>query len=474
MRYQYLLIPILLLFTACGGGGAENSVMNEAEELKSETDFKHSPKTVTIYIHGYQKEGYIKEQNYGEAWDYNFTNQLSEFTELPLLETYDKDNFSNIITAVEYYGDQAPEYYTQADIDEIEGVTTKYGGGIPRYAMILAKFTKHILEETGAEKVNLVSVSMGSLITRWMIEKDIENLASNKKIEKWMTAEGVLRGNYGLSKVDDIGIAWIKESVNSFFEDSAETQHMKYRWIEENLTPNRESMSSPYYSDILVGQISLTDSEKEHAGLKYIMMQEDFQPNDGYQLVKDTYFGSIENSLQVPTHTLMHNDHIGIKDNDSILLIISNFLEAKKRVRITLLDATITDIHETITVLNEDTETVFESKIFSENAKIQTPISERVYDSGTLNIYSYKKDNETKNINQIIFEDFVSPTESTLQVTIEGYEIDRSTKYGISEIKTDKKESMGESINSIRLENGTYPVSADDWSGHVKVEVLEM
>ncbi len=33
---------------------------------------------------------------------------------------------------------------------------------------------------------------------------------------------------------------------------------------------------------------------------------------------------------------------------------------------------------------------------------------------------------------------------------------------------------MGESVNSINLENGIYPVSAEDWSGHIKVEVLEM
>ena len=33
---------------------------------------------------------------------------------------------------------------------------------------------------------------------------------------------------------------------------------------------------------------------------------------------------------------------------------------------------------------------------------------------------------------------------------------------------------MGESIDSINLKNGTYAVSADDWFGHIKVEVLEM
>jgi hypothetical protein len=69
---------------------------------------------------------------------------------------------------------------------------------------------------------------------------------------------------------------------------------------------------------------------------------------------------------------------------------------------------------------------------------------------------------------------FVNPTESTLLVKIKGYELDRSSKYTISEVSTGTKESMGESVDSINLTNATYSVSAEDWSGHIKVEVLEM
>lgn len=469
MNIVEIIIGVMVLFLiGCGNassGESENSSINEVPELNRDTRFRHSEKTVTIYIHGYKKDGFEWSQNYGENHDSEFSDKVAEFTTYPKLDEYNKDSFSNIITAVEYYGDKAPSYYTQTDIEEIKSVTTQYDGGVPRYALIVAKFAKHMLEETGAERINIVSVSMGSLITRWMIEKNLENLASNKKIEKWMTAEGVIRGNYGYTKIGSVPV-----DIHSFIDDSAETRHMKYSWIEENLTPNRDIMGSPYYSDILVGQISLTDSEKEQAGLKYILIEEGFQPNDGYQLVKDTYFGEVENSIQAPSHTFIHEDHNGIEESDATFITITNFLKAKKRVRITLMDVTVSDIHETITSLNKDTETLFTSKISSHSQEI----CQRVYDGGTLNIYGYKYDNETKEINQIIFDDFVDPTESTLLVTLKGYEIDRSTKYGVSEWKTDKKESMGESISNIALRDGTYTVSADDWSGHIKVEILEM
>ncbi|HIP51490.1 MAG TPA: hypothetical protein EYG94_05300 [Campylobacterales bacterium] len=187
-------------------------------------------------------------------------------------------------------------------------------------------------------------------------------------------------------------------------------------------------------------------------------------------MVKDTYFGEVINSIQSPSHTLIHTDHTGIEANDVVFRSIANFLKAKKRVRITLLDATVSDIHETITVLNKDTETVFQSTITSSEGLL----CERVYKGETLNLYSYKKNNEKLKINQILFDDFVDPAESTLLVKIKGYELDRSSKYSIAEVTTGTKESMGESVNSVNLTNGTYEVSAEDWSGHIKVEVLEM
>ncbi len=65
----------------------------------------------------------------------------------------------------------------------------------------MAKYTKYVLEQTGAEKATIVSASMGSLITRYVIENNVENLASEKKIGSWITMEGVVQGNYVASKL---------------------------------------------------------------------------------------------------------------------------------------------------------------------------------------------------------------------------------------------------------------------------------
>ena len=418
MNLKHILLnTVLFLILSCGAtssGKSENSSLSEVSELNHSSDFEHSAKTVTIYVHGFEKGGFELAQNYGNDYTNDFTDRLSEFTQYPKLTDYDKSNLTNVITSVEYYGDEAPSYYDEEDKQDIDAITQKYEGGIPRYALIVAKYAKHILAQTGAERVNFVSVSMGSLIIRWMIEKNVENLASEKKIEKWMTAEGLIRGNYGYTKIASVPVP-----IHSFIDDSSETKQMQYSWIEKNLTQNRATMQSLYYNNILVGQISFSDSEKEQAGLKYILLEEGFQPNDGYQLVKDTYFGEVLNSIQAPSHSIIHIDHTSIDESDATFRTVSNFLEAKKRVRITLLDVTVSDIHESITALNTDTETVFQSSVSSSRGVL----CERIYKGGTLNLYSYTENNQELKINQIIFDDFVQSTESTLLLKVKGYEL---------------------------------------------------
>ncbi len=477
MKYRYLLITIVLLFTACGGGNGDNAIPEPKEELKHNTAFKHSQKTVTIYVHGFKNDGYYRDDIYGNIYSSDFTKKLSEYTKDPTLDNYNKDNYSNIITGVEYYGNRPPNYYTEKDIEDINSSIN----GIPRYALIVAKYAKFVLKETGAEKINIISASMGSLITRYMIEKNIENLALDKKIEKWISTEGVIRGNYVASKLKNIESSAIKNVVDAFFAKSPETQQMKYEWIEANLTMERDTMKSPYYKDILVGQISLTDADKDDGlGLKYILPTHGgFQPNDGFQLVKDTYFGKIENYIQVPSHTLIHIDHVSINDSSSVYATISANLEAKRRVRVTLIDATVNRLHERITpTINENAEIVFANNIYSPKAKerwgIDNAISERVYNGGTLPIHHYKKKGQKKEFEQILFDDFVLEDENRLQVEIEAFEIDRSTKYNINEVSTSSKETLSKSQIFIDLVNGVYNIVSDEWSGHIKVEVLEM
>jgi len=451
MSVRYLLITLILIFTACGGGSS--SVNKEVQELDSNRSIQKISKTVTIYVHGYRKVGDNEQATYGARKNGSVIAKMVDITGLPTVDAYDKENFSTLLTDIYYYGDVPPNYYTAKDLEDIEEVTHKYGGGIPRYATILAKYSKYILDETGAEKVNIISVSMGSLVTRWMIEKNLEGLSENKKIERWMSIEGVIRGNYAVSQN---GLLSVAESLG-LFDNSIDTQHMHYDWIKENLTPNPDVMQSLYYRDILVGQISSTKSGE--ALDRLLSLNRDSQPNDGYQLVKDTYFATVENYSQIPSHTLFYTDHEEIKEKEGAYAVMATFLESKKRVRVTLIDATLNSIS------NRNTKVAFESYVFSNQVKekwgITDAIDERVYNSGMLTRYTYNESGETRTFTQPIFDDFVLSDESELDIRMRGYKIESSTN------------SLGDIVRNIPLKNGVYELSGEEWSAHLKVEVLE-
>ncbi len=475
-----IIILTAILFIACGSNNNNNKHAIEVDNdsnltvEQNSTVLNSNTKVITIYVHGYQEKGYQEDHAYGQKWYNTFRTNLIKYTGLPTMGTYEwNDNFNNMLTSVDYYGKTAPDYYSQQDIDDIEKVTQEYGGGIPRYATIVAKFAKDILAHSKAEKINIISVSMGSLVTRWLIEKDVEHLASEKKIEKWITVEGVVRGNYALSVASDT-------VINLFLTQSPETEQMSYEWIEKHLTKEREKLGSPYYQDILVGQISLSDGSRKNSLLKYVLpFYGGFQPNDGFQLLRDTYFKTIGKTVQAPSHVILHGDHVDIKSNEAAFVNISNFLDAKKRVRITLQDTTITDIHEEISSSNEGSEIVFETEVHSSLSKsvwdLEHPIDARLYYSGALKIYNYSENGQTYNLQQTVFDGFVLNDEKELLVDIQGYEIDRSTTYDISETnKVSKKESLGQGSETIPLKNGSYKIEGADWTGLLKVEILEM
>ena len=496
MSSKYILIPLFFLVVGCGSNKSktETEPTQEPEPKQEEqnlteiatvalptptpiptttptpstTVIRKNLKTVTIYVHGYKEKGYKKEHDYGQNYYDTFRTNLIKYTELPTMDDYDKENFTNLITAVDYYGDTPPTYYDAQDLEDIEAIDKRYGGGIPKYAHIVAKFAKNALKESGASKINIVSVSMGSLVSRWLIEKDVENLASDKKIAKWITVEGVLHGNYALSQVDDGSF------LNIFIENSADTEHMRYQWIEENLNATPKSMNPLLYKDIEFSQISLTEGKDSKSLLKYVLpFYDGFLPNDGFQLFKDTYFDA---NL---THTILHESHVNVKNSIATFLNINNFLEAKKRIQITLLNASLTNIHEDITDTNQVAEVVFESKVFSPKAKdkweIDTPMDERRYKSGTLDIYPYKKENTAHSLNQILFDGFVNQKEEALTIFLEGFEIDNSTTYSINESDThNSRDSIGAIQTTLKLENGVYEISSDEWSGYIKVEIIKI
>ncbi len=368
---MFRIVSLILLFLLLGG--CQNTTTQNKEPLSQEhlatsatqqsESAVASEKQLILYIHGYNEKGAASHQVYGDIKEDSLADAIARFGGYEVLQSFDMHDFRQAVTTTTYYGDTPPYYYTPQDIDDIDKVTREYGGGIPRYAMIIAKFIKYALEHTQTDKITIISGSMGSLVTRWMIEKNVGNLAQERRIAKWLSINGVVRGNYLASQSD------LARIVNEIQPQPIDVEHMSYQWIERNLHTSKSTAESPYYKDILMGFVSSTQ-----AGAPFGTFMKNM-PNDGYQRLRDTYFETVLPAVhyqqQPPTHTIFHQSHIGIKDYPGAWAQIATFLSSTKRVRITLHDVSVDTLREEKLPFQDhaSAEVVFASSVTSDILK---------------------------------------------------------------------------------------------------------
>jgi hypothetical protein len=459
---KILFITILLsLFVGCGSSKNDSTSEEKNQNLKDNSlSVKRVDKdmrVLTIYIHGFSKSGVDKVGVYGDDNYDKVIDKLIEFSDFATTKNYTKDS-KNIIAITPYYGNQPPSYYDSKDIADVESKK-----GIPRYALIMAKFAKHMMKKTNSKKLNIVSASMGSLIARYMIEKDLESLSSNKKISRWLSLEGVIHGNIAASN------DYLLRLANSFEKLSSDVEYMRYDWIEKNLNPTNQN-----YNGISIAFESSTDDSLNH---KAITLFEKV-PNDGVQAVKDTYF----NSPSYPK-TYFHQTHVSLDDSPAAWAFATTFLISSKRVRVTLKEVTIKNLHEDpidlklkkVSIL--PAEIVFASKTYSPLASnrwgFEGAIDERVYEGHTLKVFEFDNAFEKKEINYTIFDSVILDDESELKVEITPYEIDRDFLYGVNELTGHgDSEKLSPSSILLPLKNGIYDIESSEWSGKLEVEIF--
>jgi len=453
MKYV-LIIVMTLLLTGCGKSDTtlKTSASIENNQTIEVPKSNTSKRVVNIYIHGYNQEGERQTDTYGKNESDKVLINIAQTTGYSTIENYTEDNQKDIIAMTDYYGHTPPDYYTSQDIADIE----KSIKGIPRYALIVAKYAKYIRKVTGAESINIISASMGTLVSRYLIEKDLEHLSSSKQIKKWLSFEGVVKGNVAGSKEGLVSI------LDLFVKQPSEVEQMHYDWVKNNLDE-----ASPYYDTIQIGFESSTRDDLNNEAITNLLLSDNENPaNDGVQAVKDTFF---DNSH---THVFFHENHRSLTKNMAVWGFAATFLTSKKHVRMTLTEATVNDLHE---LFSSKAEMVFESSVHSLKAQekwnFTNAIDERMLDSGYLKLYKYTNEGERKTLNQVVFNSYILEGEDTLNLEITPYELDIDKKYKLIEVSNKPHETLGKGTLVIPMKNGIYDISGADWSGKVKVEV---
>ncbi len=479
-----LLPLLLLLLIGCGQTRPssplieqEGTPLSEHNATETNTTAPKPRKTIVFFIHGYHKEGATHHGIYGEPVLTDMLIKLRHYTHDPILTDTSFTRFSRALATAWYYGDTPPSYYSAEDIEEIDALTAEYGGGIPRYAAIVAKFIDYMLRTTHAERAEIVSVSMGSLVTRWLIEKDLAHLASRRMISRWYSLEGVIAGNYAASSDRAMELA------GAFDPQSIDVKQMRYGWIAKELHAPSEEGANPLYSHIVVGFESSTDDRLNNGALSLLSrLNGSFRPNDGVQLVRDTYFHPMLPEARAlglpPMHTFFHQNHYALSEDEGAYAAIVAALTGTRRVRITLTQAQIEDIHEGKTLFfdNRPAEIVFASAVHSPRAAerwmVSRPIDERTLKSGILPIVKYDHDHQSKPIHQILFDAFVLPGETQLTLDLHAFEIDYDDRYHMQELTGHRDEDLGSAQITLPLVPGDYTLAAPNWSARLHLEIV--
>ena len=439
----------------------------------------HDPNlTCTIVVHGFDPDGADLEGVFGaDLWDETW-DSIAEMAGLPNIGQPDGIFQPNVIAATTYYGSTSPDYYTSQDLSDIESITAEWGGGIPRYAAIVAKYAEFVMERSGAEQVNFLSGSMGSYVVRWLIEKNSENLASDGKIARWFSLAGVVSGNWPAS--NDLAI-----DLNDMFgTPSIDIDQMNYAWCEGNVHSPRTEADSPFYGNILVGMLGTVNLD-DGSLTAILEFEGEPQANDGVVTLADSYFHTITPQSQYleknPTMSQYYETHESMLDCQGIWFQSVNFLTGKKRVTVKIVSAQVNDINEPDDPWWDFTpaEIVFQSQAFSPivaGMGIENPLSIRHREYINTPMRYFSEDGEMQNFEQIIYDDFLTADETVLEIELWAEEVDWDENYDLTEtIGYDNPiDDMGGDWMTVSVEqSGNYTFSVADWNCNIEVEVFE-
>jgi hypothetical protein len=464
-----------LLLAACGGPGDDLGREPSAVTLNPD-------KTATIHVHGWNLPGATKTGNVGDDRGGGSTvDGIRRFSTMPAGTT--SPTAPNQIVATEYYGATFPSYYTAADQAEVTAQK-----GIPRYALIVAKYARQVLDRSGAEGINLTCHSMGCEISRYLIENDVGHLVSAGKIRRWVSFAGVVNGAT-LADID--GGMQLDKIAKLLGLDLVDVAHMNRSWVQQYVAAydhRRVEGNNPLWSNLLVHHILSTDPRIDTAlGIPLMdVFGYSKVANDGIVLDDEMYLHSQTDAAKwvTPSGALLpvsqsHHlaNHFNITDHVGAQAIAAAALTGKRRARVTLTSLTLYKDHETGLLDKAPAEVVVESQVRYPYVKAIEP-SDPLLDEVTTArrnapLYRVSK-GETQTPNYVVFDGPVFDAQTSVALSVKLSETDFYPAAGLNENALAANAPLGELNQEVPLTSGDYTVTTADvkFTVHVAVETL--
>lgn len=421
--------------------------------------------TITVVAGGFSPSGASSAAEYGVDDLSDIITRLAGLAGLPTSAT--NPTAPNQITEVAYYGSIPPAYYSAEDLAEVEAAPR----GAPRYALIVAKHIRHVLARSQARHVNLAGASFGGVITRTLIERDLEGLASEGRIVRWLTLEGTAGGVWVASEV--AGNSALAALADMLIEDPSDVATMSYDYVRATFgvdTPNHSV--SPFFSQIQVGFQVSTDHDMNQQALRIATNR----PNDGVLLVEDQAL-TLAARPQGPAVVLTDSTHDTARTHEGLAVDVINFLRSSRRARVRLVEVEVRDTDEP--ALLGRSELALSAELVSPAAAqefgVTTPVASLQRSLGTAPFLRTDVP-QTVALDETLYDWQVAPTEAVLILTLRAEELDLIAYYDVIEDPTDAAQDVAELTFELPVAAlGTQTVSMQTAAlrAVVEVEVFE-
>ena len=469
----------------------------EAPEMTGTKDYDNDT-TITVWVHGFYNKSASEIASMVYSESRGCSGILEEFStygiDRPCGDTPEGEALPNHLAKIEYYGAVPAPWLSQDDIDEIEQYSWEGIESLDRYSLILAKFIRHKLTVSGATHVNLTCHSMGCLVTRNMIEHDLEGLASENRFVRWTTSAGVIAGARLARLYDN---PTVRDTAALFGLALADFVIMNPDYVMDHVAAwdhNLYQGNNPLFANMIMHHTSSCDTHiAEALNIELLELNNPTkEPNDGIMYTFDTYFHYQKPDVALhtpemqevqPTHSFLYVDHMTNPDTDGVALLMTANTFHRRKVRIRLQEIRLWDDRENHTAFDGEygtapAEVVVTSKVRFNPYVLETFGKDVLVHDDQIDYrspYMLVQDmSQVLQPNLPVFEGPVLDEMTQIQVDMKVMEVDQYDRFGLAEWLINPNQEMVGFNGLIDLSDQTFEVSSEFATITISVEVLDM
>jgi hypothetical protein len=450
--------------------------------------------TISVWVHGFYNKSpeEMAGDTYGKVKGCDGVLELvpSFGVQRPCGDTPEGSQAPNQFTAVEYYGGVPASWLTPEDIAEIEEFPYSGGPlGLQRYGLIVAKFIRHKLAVSGATHVNIACHSMGCLISRYLIENNVENLAAENRIVRWYTNNGVLAGARLARLFDNpsvqAGADALGLELSDFILMNPDYVQDTACWWDHKL----QEGNNPLLAGVIIHHSCATDPKIAEAfGIQLLDLNNpDNEPNDGIQYTFDEFFHVQHDDAAYVTpagdvlpssHTYGHFDHMTLPETDGSGVLAAATLFHGRRVEIRLALLQLLDDREADNIFDSEHGTApaeiswnvkvrynpYVAQTFGKDVVVHEDLPE--YRSAPL---FKQQEGQILLPDLVLFQGPVLDEMTALHLDLELLEMDWYPRFGVGEWVFDQDQGLASYKGSVPLVDG--PITFESEYAKVKLEV---